>query len=108
MQFLIVWLGGLIANLVPFFTKFLVKRTAIAAATVAGSIVFVSAMAVAIKALLVGITYSLPSWAVAGAMFLPSNLPICISAVITAQLIRFAYELNMKNFRAASQLYLGG
>ena len=104
MQFLLVWLGNLIASFVPYFTKRFAFRTAIISATLAGTVVFATAMALGIKALLLGITYSLPSWAAPGAMFLPSNLPLCISAVITAQLVRFAYELNVKNFREAARM----
>lgn len=104
MQALLVWLGSLIAQFVPYFTKRFAFRTAVIASTVAGTVVFATAMAVGIKALIVGITYALPSWAAPGAMFLPSNLPVCISAVITAQLVRFAYDLNVKNFREAARM----
>jgi hypothetical protein len=104
MQVLMVWLGNLIASFVPYFTKRFAFRTAIISATLTGTVAFAVAMAVGIKALFLGITYALPTWAAPGAMFLPSNLPLCISAVITANLVRFAYDLNVKNFREAARM----
>lgn len=98
------WLITLVSNLAGFFGIQLAKKTALIAVMITASIALTAALAFAIQATLAGITASLPSDFQAGAMFLPSNLSACLSAVFTAKTARFVYDWNMRNLEMASSI----
>jgi len=89
MGVLITWLGSGFASVIAYFGLDLTKKVLLRGAAVTAVIAIFTALAIVIKALLVGIVYTLPSWAAAGAVILPSNLAVCISAVISAKLAVF-------------------
>jgi len=92
-----VWLAQLIASLASFFAEKLVKNTALIVASIAVFLTLTGLMAVAIKALLVGIVMNISDSRVLLGMswMLPSNLPACISAYITARMTRWAYDIAL-------------
>lgn len=101
---ILLWLGGIVATIFGQFATSMSKRAVFATAALAVSAALLLALANGIKALLVGISYSFPAWAATGAMFLPSNLSICISAIVTAKLARVAYDYGMANLKIVSSI----
>ena len=94
-------LGGLVTWLAQWFTK----KVAMGLATVALFVALTAAMAAAIYGLLVGITYSLNgTWACYIGMWIPSNGPAAIGAIVSARTIRWAYDLNYANIKAISYI----
>lgn len=97
------WILGVLASLITEVFKWSYKRMTIRyawiMAMITASIAAVSALAVAIKALLVGIAYTLPSWAAPGVAFLPSNIPIVFSTLTSAYLLRMAYDLSQSRMK---------
>lgn len=90
-------LGTLLTSLVQFFMNYLTKRLAIVLAVVAGISAFTFGFFAAIVVVINGISVSLPSEVSAGlSLVIPSNFPLCVSAILTAHLIRWVYEWNVK------------
>lgn len=104
MQLLLVWIGNLIASVIAFFAASLTKKAAFGAAAVAAVIALTVVMAASIQALLTGIVYTLPEWASTGASMLPSNLAACISAIISAKLIRYFYDLKTSQIKLVASV----
>jgi len=99
------WLAGLIGNLAALLGLSLAKKTIFLAAAITASISMTLGLALTIKAMYAGIIIDLPAWAVGGAMFLPGNLALCISVLISAKIARFIYDWNMSHLRMASKYY---
>lgn len=93
------WIGTLLANIFGYFGVSLAKKTAWATAAITASLALGVALAAAIKLLLANIVYVLPAWAAGGAIFLPSNLAICISAVMSAKFFVWVYRWNLTNLK---------
>ena len=104
MQVILVWFANLVVTIAGYFFASLSKKVAFGAAAIAAALALTTIMALAIKALLVGIVYTLPDWAAAGAAFLPSNLAICLSSIIGAKMARFAYDYNMQTLKMVSYI----
>ncbi len=95
------WLAGVLtsafAGLVVWFAQFFTKRLAVIAAAVAFMAGLTTAMFVAIQSLVGALTLAVPAVVVQGAGFvLPSNLSLCISLIVTARMLRYAYDWNVK------------
>lgn len=97
------WLAGLIGNLAALFGLSLAKKTFVLTAAITASISITLAFALSIKSLYLGIVVDLPAWAAGGAMFLPSNLALCISVIISAKIGRFIYDWNMSHLHMAAR-----
>ena len=98
-KLLTIALGGLATWLASWFTK----KIAMGIATAALFSALTAAMAAAIYGLLVGITYALSAdWISYVGMWIPSNGPAAISAVVSGRLIRWAYDINYGNIKAIS------
>lgn len=95
---------SLFGNIASFFGIQLAKKTVLIGIMIAASIALTVALAAAIKALFTGLAVALPSEYAMAAMFLPTNLPGCLSAVATAKTARFVYDWNMKNLEMASSI----
>lgn len=90
-------IGGAFSSIFGWFLQFFTKRLAIvgAAVTIIGTLTI--ALFAAIHALLAGVLVALPAEASAGiSLFLPSNLSLCISAVVSARLLRYSYDWQIK------------
>lgn len=89
-------IGAVFTSLIEFFGKYLTKKVA----TVASAIVVIGTVTFAfiagIEALFAGIYYALPSGMGNWTVFLPSNITVCISAIVTGEVLRWAYDWNVK------------
>lgn len=90
-------IGGLFASVLGFFTKYLTKRLAIVAAAVTAIVGLTTAFFAAISTLLGGLTAAIPADVVMLlGHIMPANVTACISALLSAQVLRYAYEWNVK------------
>jgi hypothetical protein len=96
------WLVTLIVGLFQGFGAAAAKKSVMVGAVLATSTTLFVALNALIMALFAGISATLPDWASAGAIFLPDNLSICLSALITAKFGRAVYDWNIKNLHMAS------
>lgn len=98
-------IATLFGSLAGFFATWVTKKTALglAAVTVFATLT-VALMAVLTTAISAALTVSaLPQWVLFGfAYFMPSNLPACVSAVISAQVAASIYRWNVENLRLVS------
>jgi len=102
-QFLvgIPWLASVIAAgfvaIFSWFLQFMTKRLALVGAAIVVVVALTTGLFAALEALVATIALAMPSeMAVATGLFLPANLTTCISVIVTAHLLRFAYEWNVK------------
>lgn len=97
----IPWLAGVIAGLftaiVSFFLKYFSKRLSVVLVGIAFIATLTTTFLAAISSLLSGLAYAMPSevstiinWVV------PNNLSLCVSAIVTAHVLRWVYEWNVK------------
>jgi len=87
--------GSALMGLVAFFGKYFTKKLAILAAVITAAATLTGAFIVSMEGLMAGIHYAMPSlgnWFT----FIPGNFTVCISAIITAELIRWVYDWNVK------------
>jgi uncharacterized protein with PQ loop repeat len=90
-------LGSLFTSLVQFFMNYMTKRLAIVVAVVAAISALTFAFFASIVLLVNGISVALPPEFSKGlSLVIPSNLPLCVSSILTAHLIRWVYEWNVK------------
>lgn len=104
-----VWLGNLLVSLVTsivtYFGAKLSQKTIFATAAVTAFAAITAAFVVAIKALAVGLVYSLPSFmAPTIGMLLPSNLAVCIGAIVGAKLAVAIYQYHLENLKLVSYI----
>lgn len=89
--------AGLFASLIGFFAKYLTKRLAIAAALITAAIAITAAFYAAITGVLALIApVTPPQFNVALGLFLPSNAKACLSAVMSAYVLRWLYDWQIK------------
>jgi hypothetical protein len=90
-------LGALFTSLIQFFMNYMTKRLAIVAAVLAVISTLTFGFFEAIVGLVNSIAVALPPQAAMGlSLVIPSNAPLCISSILTAHLIRWVYEWNVK------------
>ena len=90
-------LGTLLTTLVQFFMNFFTKRLLIIGFVVVSISAFTFGFFAAIVALVNGLSFALPSEVTAGlSLVIPSNFPLCVSAIVAAHVIRWIYEWNVK------------
>lgn len=96
LPFLASLLGGAFASLISFFGNFLTKRLALFAAMLTLLIAVTGTFILAIEGLISAVSYTLPSeyFNLIG-LFLPSNFTACFSTIVTAKLLRWAYDWNV-------------
>lgn len=96
-------LGGLFTTLASFFTAWVSKKVAMAAAVVSVSFGMFMAFVGAIWAIFQSVTLVTPSWMVGGiGLFLPDNTEVCLAALMTAKLARAGYEYQKETLRLVS------
>ena len=90
-------LGGVFSGLFGFLTKYLTKRLAIVTAVVAVIVTLTAALFAALEGLLAGLSYVFPPEVSQGmALVTPDNLTACVSIIISAKTLRFAYDWNIR------------
>ena len=90
-------LGGIASALIGFFSKFVTARLAVVAAGVVIIVSLTAGLFAALEGLLAGLTYVMPSEIAEGvALVTPGNLTTCLSIIITAHMLRYAYDWNVR------------
>lgn len=95
------WLAGIIgaffSGLVSFFLKRVGKQWALAFAAIALLVGLAAAFFTAITATINGLSYVTPDAVVTGAgLFMPSNTVPCMTSIVTAHALRYAYAWNVR------------
>lgn len=104
-----VWLANffvsLAAGIITYFGKEVSKKTLFATAAVAAFVALTVAFVVAVKALAVGVVYALPAWAGPYiGMLLPTNLAVCLGALISARLALAIYRYHVETLKLVSYI----
>lgn len=95
------WLGGLLgsllASLVGVFTKRIVWRLGLLSAIVGGMALLTGSLMVGAHALVMETAQAMPDgYALGLTLFLPTNLGACIGAMVSARLLRWAYDWQIR------------
>lgn len=95
------WLASAIISaftaIFTWFTSYLTRRVALVAAAVVIIIALTTGLFAALEGLLAGLSYAMPSAITEGlALVTPSNLSLCLSIIITAHMLRYAYDWNVR------------
>lgn len=94
---LLTLLGGLFMSILTFIGTYLTKRFAVVSLAIGLIITLTSAFFVALSSAAASINFVAPPWySLAVQLVVPDNATICISAMLSARLLRFAYEWNVK------------
>lgn len=96
----IPWLAGLLGSLFSgIFTwvfQYFTKRLAV----VLSGVVLVSGLTVALysafSGMVAALSYAAPDFVVGAAIFMPTNAQLCLSSWVTAKVLRWAYDWNVK------------
>jgi hypothetical protein len=90
-------LGGFFTTIFQFFAQYLTKRLAVVAAAVTAIATLTTAMFASLSALTSSIAVALPDSIVIGAgLIVPDNAIPSISVVLSAHMIRYVYDWNVK------------
>lgn len=97
----IPWLAGIIgsgfAALFAWFMTFVTKRFALLAAGIAIIVTLTTSLYAGLVALVSAVVVQMPTELTdLVGLFLPSNLGYCISVYVSAHLLRWAYDWNVK------------
>ena len=97
MPLLAVWIGSLFTSLVGFFASFVTKRLLLIAAAVTAAVFFTGGFISALDSLFSSLAVSMPASIVIGASWVvPSNFVPCASAIISAYILRWVYDWQIK------------
>lgn len=103
-----VWLANffvqLAGSVLTWFGLQLSKKTVFATAAVSAFLALTSAMVLAVKGLAVGIIYAIPAWAGSIGMLLPSNLAVCIGALVSARVAVWIYRYHVETLKLVSYI----
>lgn len=104
-----VWLANailaIVASAVSFFGLQLSKKTVFAATAIATLLAFTTAFVVVVRGLLGAIVWIMPTWAAQGfSMFMPTNLSVCIGALMTAKTARWIYDYHITGLKLVSYI----
>lgn len=88
---------GIFASIVGVLTKWLTKRVAIFVAAIAVLLTVTTSFMAAAYALINALTVALPTgFAQAWGLFMPGNTAACIGAIVSAHVLRWAYDWQTK------------
>lgn len=95
------WLGGVIGSLltsvITVFSKRVVWRLGLLTAIVSGMALLTGGLMVAGHAAILSLATAMPSGASLGlSLFLPTNVGACVGAMVSARLLRWAYDWQIK------------
>jgi hypothetical protein len=96
-----LWLGGLVGELlksvVGVFSKRIVWKLGVLSAIVGGMALLTGSLMVAGHAAILELATAMPSGASLGlSLFMPTNTGACIGAMVSARLLRWAYDWQIK------------
>lgn len=97
----LAWLGSLIAGLFPmlvdFFARWVTKKTLMMAAYYAAYSALTAGVFSTVEVSISALSPSLPTnYHLAAGLMLPSNSYACLAAVITAYVVRWVYDYQVK------------
>lgn len=87
-------IGSFLSTMIGWFAVFVTRRIAIIAATITVIISLTVAFIAGIESIIAGISYVAPDLSGAFAI-LPGNFTACVSAIVTAKLLKWAYSWNI-------------
>lgn len=91
------FLGSVFSSLVSFFMSYMSKRIAIVLAVVSAIAVLTTAFFIAIYTLVSTLVSVAPTFVVqAWSLLVPDNLPALVSACLTARVLRWVYDWNVR------------
>lgn len=90
-------LGGLFGSLLSFLAKFFTKKVALVFAAILIFTSLTSALFLALKLLVASVAVVTPDFVItAASLVIPDNAILCITVIVNAKLLRFAYDWNVK------------
>lgn len=90
------FLAGIFGSVLGFVVKYATKRFAIVAAGLVVIAGLTAGMFAAIYAIATGLSYAMPAEIVyAARLFLPSNTQACITAIASAEVLKWVYDWNI-------------
>lgn len=97
----IPWLAGILGSmfsaLFSFFATYVTKRLALVAAAVVIIVSITGAFFAALQALIAGLVLQVPPEVSAmAALILPSNMDECVTICISAKMLRWVYDWNIR------------
>lgn len=94
---LATFLGSLFVELIKYFAKFTTKKLAVISAVVIAIGIVSTTFFVAILALALALLPQAPPMLIIGlSLVLPSNTVTCLSSIMTAHLLKWVYDWNVK------------
>lgn len=89
---LAAFFGGLFAQLVSFLAQWFTVKTAMQLGIVTAVVSLTVGVFVAIKSMLLGIAVvAPPEFGQAMSLIMPNNLPLCMSAIVSAHVVRWVW-----------------
>jgi hypothetical protein len=99
------WLTGLFTQLFAVFGFELTKKTAYATAAIAAFLSLTLVFTLGIKVLISAIIAPFPDIPTAAFAFVPQNLSLCASTVISAKMARFIYDYNVQALKMVAGIH---
>jgi len=97
MPLLAAFLGSVFTSIATFLAEYLTRRVAIAAAVIAVLVSLTAAFVAALNGLMDAVLYVAPDALALGASWVvPANTDECIGAIVSAHLLRWAYDWHVK------------
>lgn len=94
-------LTGLLAGIASWFGAWFSKKVAMGLSLVAVFTTLTAALTAALWTMLQGLVVAIPTeWACYIGMWIPNNFSACVSAIVTAKLLRWAYDIQVGNAKA--------
>jgi len=91
------FIGSIFSGFIGWLSAYLGKRLAVTLAVVAAFTAATATFWAAAEALVFGLAVSVPADVVTVASWIvPPNLAVCIGALLSARLVRFAYDWNVR------------
>lgn len=98
------WLSSLVASLTVYFTAWFTKRAAFIAAGIASFAAIVLALYTAMAALVGGLSVAFPTGGLIATgvwLFLPDNTPVCLAAMLSADVALGLFFWQFVNLKIA-------
>lgn len=95
MKQLIAIFSTLFGSLIAFFAEYVSYKIAILFATIAAFTALNGALVILFKALLVSLYLIMPNELQKAAQFLPTNISVCITALISGKIAVWLYQRKM-------------
>jgi len=106
MTFFASFLVSVFGSLFGFLAQHVTKKVALGAAVLAVSAALLGGFYLAIKALVVGLSFTVTNQYLLMGFYMvwPSNAELALSAVISAKVAAFLYRVHSDNLRAVSSV----